>query len=136
MTDEMTDEQTNAHKEAEDAARKGAAELLERVADRIGLHAGARAVFGEPVERDGVTVIPVAQTIIGTGAGSGSSADDELGAGAGGGALSRPLGYIEIGAGGARYVPLHPSWANPGALAATVIVVLIVSRALVKIAGR
>lgn len=132
----MTDEQTNAHQEAEAAARQGAAELLERVADRIGLHAGARAVFGEPVERDGVTVIPVAQTIIGTGAGSGSSADEELGAGAGGGALSRPLGYIEIVAGGARYVPLQPSWVNPGALAATVIVVLIVSRTLVKIAGR
>ena len=132
----MTDEQANAYQQAEEAARQGAAELLERVADKIGIHAGAKAVFGEPVERDGVTVIPVAQTIIGTGAGSGSSADDEVGAGGGGGALSRPLGYIEIGRGEARYVPLQPTWMNPGALIATVLVALIVSRTLVKIAGR
>ncbi len=132
----MTDEQETAYKEAEDAARQGAADLLERVADKIGMHVGARAVFGEPVERDGVTVIPVAQTIIGTGAGSGSSSNEEVGAGGGGGALSRPLGYIEISGGGARYVPLQPSWLNPGALVATVIVVLIVSRALVRIFGR
>jgi uncharacterized spore protein YtfJ len=132
----MTDEQAKAYQEAEEAARQGVAELLERVADKIGMHAGARAVFGEPVERDGVTVIPVAQVIIGTGAGSGTSADDEGGSGAGGGAISRPLGYIEIGGGTARYVPLQPSWLNPGALVATVIVALIVSRTLVRIAGR
>ena len=81
----MTDEKADAYKEAEDAARRGAADLIERVADKIGMHVGAKAVFGEPVERDGVTVIPVAQTIIGTGAGSGASADNETGAGGGGG---------------------------------------------------
>ncbi len=132
----MTGEQANAYKEAEDAARQGAAELLERVADKIGMHVGARAVFGEPVERHGVTVIPVAQTIIGTGAGSGASADNEMGAGGGGGALSRPLGYIEITSGGATYVPLQPSWMSPGVLVAATLVALIVSRAIVRIAGR
>jgi uncharacterized spore protein YtfJ len=132
----MTDEKADAYKEAEDAARRGAADLIERVADKIGMHVGAKAVFGEPVERDGVTVIPVAQTIIGTGAGSGASADNETGAGGGGGALSRPLGYVEIGDAGARWVPLQPSWMNPGVLIATTLVTLIVSRTIVKVVGR
>ena len=129
----MTDEQANAYREAEDAARRGAAELLERVADKIGMHVGAEAVFGEPMERAGVTVIPVAQTIIGTGAGSGASGDNEMGAGGGGGALSRPLGFIEIGDGGARFVPLRKPWQDPVWVLALAPLALILGRTLVRL---
>lgn len=61
----------------------------------------ARQVFGEPVERDGVTVIPAA-TVIGTGGGGGgskSSGDGDepvTGAGMGVGLFAWPSGAFEI----------------------------------------
>jgi len=126
----MTDDEAQAHEDAGTAAREGAAELLERVADRIGLHAGAQAVFGEPVERDGVTVIPVAQMIIGAGAGAGSSADEEAGAGAGGGALTRPLGYIEVGDRGAVFQRIRQPWENAGLIVSIAFALLLLAKAV------
>lgn len=126
----MTDDEAQAHEDAGTAAREGAAELLERVADRIGLHAGAQAVFGEPVERDGVTVIPVAQMIIGAGAGAGSSADEEAGAGAGGGALTRPLGYIEVGDRGAAFQRIRQPWENAGLIVSIAFALLLLAKAV------
>ncbi len=35
--------------------------FLERLAEKLGMHATAATVFAPPVERDGVTVIPVAK---------------------------------------------------------------------------
>jgi uncharacterized spore protein YtfJ len=45
--------------------------LAERLAEKIGSSARATAVFGEAVERDGVTVIPVAKARWGFGGGDG-----------------------------------------------------------------
>lgn len=45
--------------------------LVERLADRLGSSAHATAVFGGPIERDGVTVIPVAKARWGFGGGDG-----------------------------------------------------------------
>ncbi len=45
--------------------------LVERLAERLGSTARATAVFGEPVECDGVTVIPVAKARWGFGGGDG-----------------------------------------------------------------
>ncbi len=132
----MTDEQSQAHQDAEHAARNGAAELLEQVAEKIGLHAGAQAVFGEPVEREGVTVIPVAQVIIGTGAGAGSSPgtangdDAGAGAGAGGGAFTRPLGFIEIDEDGATFLRIRQWWENAGLIVSIAFAVLLLAKAL------
>jgi len=126
----MTDDQTQAFNEARSAAHGDVASLFERVADRIGLHAGAGAVFGEPLERDGVTVIPVAQMIIGTGAGGGSSADEETGSGAGGGALTRPLGYIEVTDAGADFRPIRQPWQDAGLIVSAAFAVLLLAKAL------
>ena len=51
--------------------------FLERLAERIGINARASTVFADPVEKDGVTVIPVAKARwgIGGGAGSGKNPD-------------------------------------------------------------
>jgi len=93
---------------SEDEARAEAREQVESgdlaaaVAERIGSAAGVAAVFGEPVERDGLTVIPVAKAMWGAGGGAGKKPDDE-GYGAGGGAMTAPHGFIEIGGGKARY---------------------------------
>ena len=65
----------------------------------------ARQVFGEPVERDGVTVIPAATLIGGGGGGGGEqpSKDGEAGAQSGGGmgfgGLMWPAGAFEISEG-------------------------------------
>ncbi|MEX1295258.1 MAG: hypothetical protein AB1Z67_03705 [Candidatus Limnocylindrales bacterium] len=126
----MNDDEKRARDEAGAAARGGTVALLERVADTIGLHAGASAVFGEPVERDGLTVIPVAQMIIGTGAGGGTSADDESGAGAGGGSVTRPLGYIEMGPAGALFRPIQQPWQNPTLIVSVAFAGLLVAKAL------
>ena len=125
----MPDETTQAYREAEDAAREGLPELLQRVADRIGLHAGAQAVFGEAVQRDAVTVIPVAQMIIGTGAGQGTAGDD-VGSGAGGGALTRPLGCIEIGDEGAIFRPIRQPWQNATLVVSLAFATLLLAKAV------
>jgi uncharacterized spore protein YtfJ len=109
----MTDEKEQAFEDAQEAAAAGVVGLLETVLDRIGLNAGAKAVFGEPIEKHGRTVIPVAQTIIGTGGGGGDSEEAGSGVGAGGGALTRPLGFIEITAEQTEFVPLRRPWQDP-----------------------
>ena len=126
----MTDDETGAYADAEAAAHEGAVALLEGVADKVGLHAGAKAVFGEPVERDGVTVVPVAQMIIGTGAGGGSMAGQESGAGAGAGALTRPLGYIEIRDGEAVFQAIRQPWQNATLIVSAAFAVLLLAKAL------
>jgi hypothetical protein len=47
-------------------------ELLATLAERIGARFDAGTVFGAPVDRDGVTVIPVAAIRFGMGGGGGS----------------------------------------------------------------
>jgi uncharacterized spore protein YtfJ len=59
---------------------------------------GAGKVFGPPVERDGVTVIPAAK-IAGMG-GAGSDNSDEGGGGGGFGLNARPAGALVIEPGG------------------------------------
>lgn len=52
--------------------------FVERIAERLGAHATVKAVFGDPVERDGITIIPVAKVRWGFGGGAGGG---PLGAG-------------------------------------------------------
>ena len=96
--------------DAENEARADAAENgLTRLAERLGAKAAASAVFGTPVERDGVTVIPVARVRwgFGGGGGSGRKEKDQDGWGGGGGVQAVPLGFIEVKDGGAQYRRVH-----------------------------
>ncbi len=70
--------------------------FIERLADRIARHANAATVYGEPVERSGVTVIPVAKVRYGFGGGSGEGENNQEGSGGGGGMMAAPVGFIEI----------------------------------------
>jgi len=108
-------------------------ELMASIAERLGKGARAAAVFGDPVERDGVTIIPVAKARWGFGGGSGSdgaAAEAEAseaeaqpgakqrrgragrsgrggtGSGGGGGAMVAPAGFIEIKDGKADFKPV------------------------------
>ena len=66
----MTDDLSRVLREAEEAARGRGIDLAQALADRVGLKAGAHAVFGQPVEREGITVIPVAKVRWGYGCGT------------------------------------------------------------------
>jgi uncharacterized spore protein YtfJ len=97
-------------KEDEDVARAVAApskSVVVRLAAQIGSVVNAQAVFGAPVEREGVTVIPVAKAAWGFGGGGGSRLEDE-GSGGGGLATVTPQGFIEIRNGEASYRPMRP----------------------------
>lgn len=80
--------------------------FIERLAEKLGLTAPAANIYGEVVERDGVTVIPVARIMYGLGGGSGHKGGEE-GTGAGGGVWAKPVGYIEMKGGEARFRPIR-----------------------------
>lgn len=67
----------------------------ERLADAFKTFADAKMIYGEPIERDGLTIIPVAKLRYGYGGGSGRR-DGEEGGGGGGGMIVQPAGYIEL----------------------------------------
>jgi uncharacterized spore protein YtfJ len=91
--------------------RRRGDEMLSMLAERIGARLGAATVFGAPVERDGVTVVPVAVARFGIGAGSGTDpGKGQEGEGGGGGGIVAPTGYIELKDGRSRFVPVvHPA---------------------------
>jgi uncharacterized spore protein YtfJ len=81
-------------------------ELLQRIGQMVGDKAKVSTVFGEPVEREGITVIPVAKARFGFGGGGGAGArggDEGSGGGGGGGAVVSPVGYIEVHDGVAHF---------------------------------
>lgn len=81
-------------------------ELLQRIGQAVGDRAKVSTVFGEPVERDGITVIPVAKARFGFGGGGGAGAregEEGSGGGGGGGAFVSPVGYIEVRDGSAQF---------------------------------
>jgi uncharacterized spore protein YtfJ len=87
-----------------DVAREAeGSQIVQRLAERVGADARAAAVFGEPVERGEITVIPVAKARFGFGGGSGGEPGSQ-GTGGGGGSIVSPVGFIEIRHGSARFV--------------------------------
>ena len=91
--------------------------FLERFANRVGNSARASTIFAEPVERNGVTVIPVAKARWGVGGGAdtgGGTGENPAGGGTGGdaGVSVTPVGYIELKDGKARFRPIY----DPGML--------------------
>ena len=90
--------------------------LIERTLD-------IKHVYGEPIVRGDVTVIPVAKVAYGFGAGGGEGrrrrgresletdqgdAPHGQGGGGGGGVRMTPAGVLELGPDGTRYLPFNP----------------------------
>ena len=82
--------------------------FVERIADIIQVHANAKQVYGEPVERDGTTIIPVARVQWGFGGGGLGHGAAERGGG-GGGARATAIGYIELRDGKSEFRPIRDS---------------------------
>jgi uncharacterized spore protein YtfJ len=114
---------------AEVRARIEAGEFVERLADRIGARVQASAVFGQPIERGDITVIPVAKATWGFGGGSGGESGKE-GAGGGGGGFVSPLGYIEARDSGAEFKHIRDPRLLAAAVAAVAGAALLVARAV------
>jgi len=95
-----------------------AAELLQKMGDTLGSTATVKSVFGEPIQVNGKTVVPVAKVAYGFGGGAGAgkgggvSQDREgEGGGGGGGVRAFPAGALEITEGRTRFVPyIDPAW--------------------------
>jgi uncharacterized spore protein YtfJ len=96
-------------------ARPDGGAMIERLAARLG-SADARMIYGSPIERAGMTVIPVARIRYGFGGGMGRkrSGGDE-GTGAGGGVNVTPIGFIEMRDGKATFRRIRTS--SPGLVA-------------------
>lgn len=121
--------------------------LIEALVDRFGGRTGVHTVYGDPVERDQVTVIPVARVRWAAGAGAGSggtpagrtpageSVADGEGAGGGGGIIGDPVGYIEIRSSGATFRPIR-GVPNPLAILAFGVSFALVVRAMARLLGR
>src|SRR6266536_493472 len=115
-------------------------DLLERVGQTVGERAHVSTIFGEAVEREGVTVIPVAKARFGCGGGGGSGSrecDEGSGGGGGGGVAVGPIGDIEVrdrGAEvpprGAEFKPISRPTDTPALAAAASLPVLPVKRLL------
>jgi uncharacterized spore protein YtfJ len=135
---------------AMDAARKAGDGpidgFVERLAERIGAKVNVSTVFGAPIEREGITVIPVAKVRWGFGGGAGGpiavgpGLDDGsdgirqgTGQGGGGGATADPVGWLEIGPDGTEFKPIVPAMPSPGFLLAAGATAALVLRGLAKL---
>jgi sporulation protein YtfJ len=127
--------------EARRAGEGGLADrFLDGLAERIGAQAGVHAVFGEPIERGDVTVVPVARVRWGFGGGAGNAGEvastTGSGSGGGGGVAADPVGYVEIGPSGAAFRPIIQPYPSPVFLLASGVTAAIVLRALARLLRR
>ena len=151
----MASELETAMAEAQRAGDGGPIEgFVARVADRIGAHATVKAVFGDPIERDGITVIPVAKVRWGFGGGAGGpivggagvegadagtggeAAAIATGSGGGGAVTADPVGWLEIGPDGAEFKSIMPPMPSPGFMLAAGATAALVLRGLARLLRR
>lgn len=92
--------------------------VFQAISEKLEKSAHVKAVFGDPVEAHGKTVIPVAKISYGFGGGSGSNiakndsskSENNSGGGGGGGIRTQAVGVVEISSEGTRFVALQPNW--------------------------
>jgi uncharacterized spore protein YtfJ len=89
----------------------GSLALLQSLKESVLSQANVKTIYGEPIETQGKTIIPVAKILYGYGAGAGTggvgdtSAKGE-GGGGGGGVRAVPVGVIEVSDQPTRFVPI------------------------------
>src|SRR5579864_5331672 len=96
--------------------------ILQSLKESILTEANVKTVYGEPIEAQGKTIIPVAKIVFGFGAGAGTggvkdSAAQGEGGGGGGGARAIPVGVVEVSAQNTRFVPISDRKKLAGAVA-------------------
>jgi uncharacterized spore protein YtfJ len=91
-----------------------------------------KRVYGDPIERDGTTVIPAASVAGGGGGGGGIDAEGQTGAGTGFGLRARPVGAFVIRDGEVRWEPVEDPVGKALIVAATITAALIIVRSMVR----
>ncbi len=109
--------------------------FMASVVERLGGTARVDAVFGAQIERDGVTVIPVARASwLGIGGGGSSSKGPPEESAEGGGGIgrssARPVGFIRVSGGAAEFVRIPDPAAVVPLIAASGLVAWLVLRGL------
>ncbi len=117
----MTQDADRLERRAEIA--EAAEGFLTRLVERAGATTGAESVFAPPVERDGVSVIPVARVRWGGGRGSD---------GFGGGLTASPVGYIEVRDGVPRFHELCARRKTTAVAAVSAIAAVAVDRVVAR----
>ncbi len=116
-----------------------AQEILQSKAERFAATANVKQIFGEPIERSGKTIVPVAQVQyrLGGGYGGGEQEQDTrerpLAAGGGGGGgivKAKPAGALEITDAGTRFIRFIDPMDMVKACVGGLIAVLILRRLL------
>ena len=96
-------------------------EFISRAQDAITV----RKVFGEPFEKDGLTVIPAARVMGGTGGGTGQDESGQQGEGGGFGLVARPAGAFVIRDGEVTWRPaVDPTTVIAAGTAITIVAIV------------
>lgn len=86
-------------------------QVLEVFSNRMNTQVGGHTVYGEPIQAEGKTIIPVSRVAFGLGLGQGSnpnaqpSHSGEMGMGMGGGIVAQPVGVLELTPQKTRFIP-------------------------------
>jgi uncharacterized spore protein YtfJ len=99
--------------------------VIQEFVESLRSTATVKSVFGEPIQIEGKTVVPIAKVSYGFGGGFGtkpksgeSHVDTKEGGGGGGGVKAFPAGALEITPNRTSFVPLHDALHNCGLLLA------------------
>jgi uncharacterized spore protein YtfJ len=91
-------------------------QFLESLLERLRSSANVKTIYGEPIQTEGKTIIPVARIAYGLGGGYGQgkskkneigSDDQPVGEGGGGGIAVTPVGVVEITPDRTSFIPLR-----------------------------
>lgn len=91
-----------------------------------------KRVYGDPIERNGLTIIPAADVRGGGGGGAGSGAQGDSGGGGGFGLTARPVGVYVVRNGDVRWEPAFDITRVAVMGMLTAIVALLVLRSLAR----
>jgi len=111
----------------------GSLALLQSLKESVLSQANVKTIYGEPIEAQGKTIIPVAKIVYGYGAGAGTggvgdtSAKGE-GGGGGGGVRAVPVGVIEVSDQPTRFVPISDRKKLTGAVLVGLALGMLMSR--------
>jgi len=109
-------------------------QFFESLTDKLYGGAGVKSVYGDPIETQGKTIIPVSKVVYGFGGGYGGKLDEKEGesekegGGAGAGLAAKPVGIFEVTEDNTRFIPAGSAKKLAGAMAITFILGFLIGR--------